>query len=34
MAQLVKMSDLYCNLFKRGSTPIAKAAAKTESVKT
>ena len=28
VAYLVKMSDLYCNLFKRGSTPIEKAAAK------
>jgi hypothetical protein len=32
-AYLVKMSDLYCNLFKRGSTPIEKAAAKVEGVK-
>ena len=34
VAYLVKMSDLYCNLFKRGSTPIEKAAAKIEGVKT
>jgi hypothetical protein len=33
VAYLVKMSDLYCNLFKRGSTPTEKAAAKIESVK-
>jgi hypothetical protein len=33
VAYLVKMSDLYCNLFKRGSTPIEKAAAKIEGVK-
>jgi hypothetical protein len=34
LAYLVKLSDLYCNLFKRGSTPIEKAAAKIEGVKT
>jgi hypothetical protein len=34
LAYLVKMSDLYCNLFKRGATPIEKAAAKIEGVKT
>jgi hypothetical protein len=34
MAYLVKMSDLYCNLFKRVSTPVEKAAAKIEGVKT
>ncbi len=34
VAYLVKMSDLYCNQFKRGSTPIEKAAAKIEGVKT
>lgn len=28
VAYLVKMSDLYCNLFERGSTPIEKAATK------
>jgi hypothetical protein len=33
VAYLVKMSDLYCNLFKRGSTPTEKAAAKIEGVK-
>jgi hypothetical protein len=33
VAYLVKTSDLYCNLFKRGSTPIEKAAAKFEGVK-
>jgi hypothetical protein len=33
VAYLVKMSDLYCNLFKRGSTLIEKAAAKIEGVK-
>jgi hypothetical protein len=33
LAYLVKMSDLYCNLFKRGATPIEKAAAKIEGVK-
>jgi hypothetical protein len=34
VAYFVKMSDLYCNLFKRGSTPVEKAAAKIEGVKT
>jgi hypothetical protein len=34
VAYLVKMSDLYCNLSKRGSTPIEKAAVKIEGVKT
>jgi len=34
VAYLVKMSDLYCNLFTRGSTPIEKAAVKIEGVKT
>lgn len=34
VAYLVKMSDRYCNQFKRVSTPIEKAAAKIESVKT
>ena len=34
LAYLVKLSDLYCNIFKRGSTPIEKAAAKIEGVKT
>jgi hypothetical protein len=34
LAYLVKMSDLYCNLFKRGATPIEKATAKIEGVKT
>ncbi len=34
VAYIVKMSDLYCNLFKRGATLIEKAAAKIESVKT
>jgi hypothetical protein len=34
LAYLVKMSDLYCKLFKRGATPIEKAAAKIEGVKT
>ena len=34
LAYLVKMSDLYCNLFKRGATPNEKAAAKIEGVKT
>ncbi len=34
LAYLVKMSDLYCNLFKRGATPIEIAAAKIEGVKT
>lgn len=33
VAHLVKMSDLYCNLFKRGSMPIERAAAKIEGVK-
>jgi hypothetical protein len=33
LAYLVKLSDLYCNLFKRGPTPIEKAAAKIEGVK-
>jgi len=33
VAYLVKMSDLYCNLFKRGSTSTEKAAAKFEGVK-
>jgi Phasin protein len=33
VAYLVKMSDLYCNFFERGSTPIEKAAAKIEGVK-
>lgn len=33
VAYLVKMSDLYCNLFKQGSTPIEKAAAKIDGVK-
>ncbi len=33
VAYLVKMSDLYCNLFERGSTPIEKAAANIEGVK-
>jgi hypothetical protein len=33
VAYLVKMSDLYCNLFKQGSTPIGKAAAKIDGVK-
>ena len=34
LAYLVKMSDLYCKLFKRGATPIEKAAAKIETAKT
>jgi hypothetical protein len=34
LAYLVKMSDLYCNLFKRGTTPIEKVASKIEGVKT
>ena len=34
VAYLVKMSDLYCNLFKLSSTPIEKAAAKIEGAKT
>jgi hypothetical protein len=34
VAYLVKMSGLYCNLFKRGSTPIEKAVAKIEGAKT
>ena len=34
VAYLVKISDLYCSLFKRGATPIEKAAAKIEGVKT
>jgi hypothetical protein len=34
LAYLVKMSNLYCNLFKRGATPNEKAAAKIEGVKT
>lgn len=33
VAYLVKMSDLYCNLFKRGSTPIEKATSKIDGVK-
>lgn len=33
VAYLVKMSDLYCSLFKRGWTPIEKAATKIEGVK-
>ena len=33
VAYLVKVSDLYCNLFKLGSTPIEKAAAKIEGAK-
>jgi Phasin protein len=32
LAYLVKMSDLYCNLFKRASMPIEKAAARIEGV--
>jgi len=31
---LMKINDLYCNQFKRGSAPIEKVAAKIESVKT
>ena len=34
VAYLAKMSDLYCNLCKRGLTPIEKVAAKIEGVKT
>lgn len=34
VAYLVKISDRYCNLFKRGSALIEKAAAKIEGVKT
>ena len=34
VAYLVKMSDIYCNLFKRGLTKIEKTAVKIESVKT
>jgi hypothetical protein len=34
LAYLVKVSNLYCNLFKRGATPNEKAAAKIEGVKT
>jgi hypothetical protein len=34
VAYLVKMSDHYCNLFKRGSTPTEKAVAKIEGAKT
>ncbi len=33
VAYFVKMSDLYCNLFKRGSTLIEKGAAKIEGAK-
>jgi hypothetical protein len=33
VAYPLKMNDLYCSLFKRGSTPIEKAAAKVEGVK-
>ncbi|MDQ6703148.1 MAG: phasin family protein [Pseudomonadota bacterium] len=33
VAHFVNMSDLYCNFFKRASTPIEKAAAKIEDVR-